>query len=160
MRTRGIIVVDTEEEKPESMTEPAFLQVLGTGELYEWKMEDSSWHNLRPEIWVSGVKKARTKEFYGSAPVSAGVATFYLTDDGTADGNAIFSELFGDISNPVGIYCSFNNKSVSLHQEIKSISADLKVIQVDVQRMTLNLGLLSFSVAANGEEVQIIVFGN
>lgn len=53
-----------------------------------------------PRTWVNSVQKTSVKEYFGSSTTSSGVATFYLTTDGTSDGPAIFSNVYKESFQP------------------------------------------------------------
>lgn len=106
--------------------------------------------------WVNGVKKSYVKEYFATATVSNGTAVFYLTDDGTANGNAIFTNIYTESSNfltlDLGNQYQFGNVVVA---------ANKKSITVSVNRLgTIILGVIQFITAANGQTVYLQVKGD
>lgn len=86
---------------------------------------------------------------------SAGVATIYLTSDGTSGTSAVFSTVYEDgiVAMPIGSSSNYQVVSVVL-------SGDKKSIAVTVNQLgSVVLGLVNVTSAASGVEVRAAVWG-
>lgn len=115
--------------------------------------------------FVSGVMKDKAFPYVSSAAVAggAGVVRFYLTDDGTSGGNAVYSEIFADSIQPVVL----NSANLYIPSAV-SIDAAKKYVDVTMQQQTFATGLVallnvvtgaSFTPAPNGTTVKVTVLG-
>ena len=69
----------------------------------------------------------------GMATTTSGVATLYLTDDGTATGTALFTNVFSILS--IAEYNTVDPKEVSL-ASVKALSPDKKTLTINLVRTT------------------------
>lgn len=106
--------------------------------------------------YVSGVQKAGAFVYASKAVTSSGSAVFYITDDGTASGNAVFTNIFADSINIV-IY----GNAATYQPFTPTVSGDKKSITISVNQVT-NISVLSllFVAASNGIDVRLWVMGN
>jgi hypothetical protein len=105
--------------------------------------------------WVQGVMKTSTLIFSSMATTNSGNVTFWLTDNGTSTGNAVFSEIY-----PSSVTVSTYGPNAQYQTFSPVISADRKSITVQVNQVTaVLLGLLQFTAAANGVDVRLLVLG-
>lgn len=106
---------------------------------------------------VAGVKKILTKRLTTSAVVTGGQVVFYLTDDGTAGGDAYF---------PTSVFKSSANfwvddASTQYQMGGYTISGDRKTLTLTTNRLgSVLLGILQFIAAANGVTVHLKIEGN
>lgn len=86
---------------------------------------------------------------------ASGVATIYLTSDGTASGSAVFSTVYEDgiIAMPVGTTSNYQVTGIVLAGNKKSIAVSVN------QLGSVVLGLVNVTTAAAGVEVRAIVLG-
>jgi len=109
-----------------------------------------------PRVWVNGVRKSQVKEYLASAVVSSGTAIFYLTDDGTAEGNAIFTNIYKESA-------SFwiDDPTVQYQFGEYTLAADKKTLTLTVNKLgTVLVGIIQFISAANGVTVYMQVKGD
>jgi hypothetical protein len=106
------------------------------------------------EAYVSGIKYLMTRDYISSATVSSGVATFNLTDDGTATGAAVFSEVFADSAR----FFIDDNNNVYAFAGV-TVSADKKRLSISVKRLALSLAVLVWNDAPDGTTVKLTVKG-
>lgn len=86
----------------------------------------------------------------------SGLATFYLTTDGTPTGPAIFT----NIDTQRGIFKSHDEADIAIQSEFQSLSDDKKVLVFKVNQITnVLLGALNIVSAANGRPINILVIG-
>lgn len=118
-------------------------------------------------IYVNGKYYALPRDYTTSSTVQNGVATFYLTDDGTANGNAVYSEVFlGTVD------CKVRDAGALYQQGLPTLSTDKKTLTVPINRMqigtsavtVLNISVLgsitqSMVPAVNGTPVDLMVEG-
>lgn len=110
----------------------------------------------RRKIWVSGVLKNDAVLYISKATTSAGSATFYLTDDGTSGGNAVFSAIHSD-SIAVVIYGS----AASYQPFTPTVSGDNKSVTISVNQVTSIIGLsLIYVSASNGVDCRLYATGD
>lgn len=107
------------------------------------------------QVFVSGVKKINVKEYYGTATVNNGTATFNLTTDGTATGPAIFTSVYSE-SVSIRIFDSSN----SYVYDVPVISANKKTLSVSINKLgSVIVGVIQFITAANGVTCYIQIKG-
>jgi hypothetical protein len=105
--------------------------------------------------WVQGVMKTGTLIFTSMATTVSGSVTFWLTDNGTSTGNAVFSEIY-----PSSVAVSTYGSTAQYQTFSPVIASDRKSITVQINQVTaVLLGLLQFTAAANGVDVRLIVLG-
>lgn len=105
-------------------------------------------------LWKNGTRMTNVQEFAGSAVVSNGQAIFYLTDDGTANGNALFTEIFKETAN------FWTDSAIAQFQYGNyTLSGNKKTLTIDVNRIGINIGVLIFTAAANGTTVYMRIKG-
>lgn len=111
---------------------------------------------VRRKGWVGGVLVQDLTAYLNHGTTnSSGVATIYLTDDNTANGNAVFSTIYSDgiVAMPVGDTNSYQVKDVT-------VAANKKSVTVTVNQLgSVVLGLVNVTSAASGIEVKAIVMG-
>jgi len=111
---------------------------------------------IRRKGWVSGtLVQDLTPYLNHGSTNSSGVATIYLTDDGTATGNAVFSSIYSDgiAAVPVGSTSNYQVTDIT-------VAANKKSIAVSVNQLgSVVLGLVNVTSAASGVEVKAIVMG-
>lgn len=90
------------------------------------------------------------------ATTVGGVATFYITDDGTSSGNPVFGNVFADTISVV-VYGNAAN-----YQPFNPIvSTDKKSITINVNQTTsVLLGILQLVSSSNGVDVRMLVLGS
>jgi hypothetical protein len=107
------------------------------------------------KAYVETTRKTSPFQVIKSAVVSAGVAVFNLTDDGTSGGNALFAEVFTD-SVQVAI-----NDALTAYQMSWAFTNSNKTLTVTVNKLTtVNLvsGILG-QAPANGATIKVTVTG-
>lgn len=113
-------------------------------------------NSVNRKAWVTGALKPGSFVYYSKTTTVGGVATFYITDDGTATGNAVFSSVYADTMtvSPYG--------SAALYQvSAPTVSTDKKSITATINQVTsVVLGLITISAAANGVDCRLLVLGN
>lgn len=108
------------------------------------------------KAWVTGVLKPNTFVYYSKATTVSGNVTFYITDDGTATGNAVFTNVYAD-STTISPYGSSAVYQISA----PTVASDKKSITATVNQVTsVVLGLIQISSAANGVQVNMLVLGD
>lgn len=107
------------------------------------------------KAWVSGSLKTGSFIYASKATTTSGVVTFYLTDDGTSTGNAVFSTIYPDTI-AVVVYGSAAN-----YQPFGPVVAgDNKSITMSVNQVTsVLLGVIQLVSAANGVDCRLYVMG-
>lgn len=106
--------------------------------------------------WMSGVKKPGSFVYYSKTTTASGTVTFYITDDGTSSGNAVFTSVYLD-SITISPYGSGAVYQVSA----PTISGDNKSITATINQVTsVILGLIQISSAANGVDCRMLVLGS
>jgi len=105
---------------------------------------------------VNSVLKSNCKEYHTSGTVSGGTVTFYLTDDGTSGGTAIFTNIYKDSAkfwvDDALIQYQFGNYTVS---------GDNKSITVTINKLgTVLLGIIQFVSSADGFTVYLSIKGD
>lgn len=108
------------------------------------------------KAWLSGVLKANSFVYYSKATTTGGTVIFYLTDDGTSSGNAVFTNVYADsvTITPYG--------SAALYQVSSPvISNDKKTITATINQVTsVVLGLISIASAVNNIPCTMLVLGD
>lgn len=112
--------------------------------------------NIIPETWVSGVRKTNVKQYFTSANVSSGSATFNLTDDGTPTGNAVFTNIYTESIN------LFTLDSTAQYQFGNvSVAGNKKTLTVDVSKLgDVVLGVIQFVSSADSQTIYLQVKGD
>lgn len=109
------------------------------------------------ETVVAGVTRQTPREFAGSATSNAsGKVVFTMTDDGTASGNPIFSNVLMETLT----YCDFQpGRIIKCTNPV--VSGDKKTMTMDVKQngSLLSLGLVPFEQAAAGVAINVRVQG-
>lgn len=108
-----------------------------------------------PRVWVSGVHKSSVWEYYASATVSTGTAVFYITDDGTSGGNAVFANIY-----TASINLLIHDSNDLYNYSSVTVAGNKKSITVTVNQIALSLGVIVFTAAANGTTVYLQVKGD
>lgn len=86
---------------------------------------------------------------------SSGIATVYLTSDGTSGGTIAFNTVYTQSASPVPIGSASNYQVVST-----VVSGDLKTLTVNVNQLgSVVLGLVNVTSAASGVVIQGTVWG-
>lgn len=112
----------------------------------------------RRKAWVSGVLKSDSFIYSSKASTAGGSGgvTFYITDDGTSSGNAVFTNVYAD-SIAVTIYGNSGN----YQPYSPAVAGDKKSVTVTISQLTSILGILTFnSSAANGIDCRLYVMGD
>lgn len=108
------------------------------------------------KAWVTGVLKPNSFIYYSKTTTASGVATFYITDDGTATGSAVYTNVYADTITvtPYGTAALYQMSS-------PAVAGDKKSITVTVSQVTsVLLGLIQSTTAANGVDVRLLVLGD
>lgn len=110
----------------------------------------------RRKAWVSGVLKNDSFIYYSKATTVSGIITFYITDDGTATGNAVFTNVYADsiTISPYGSSAVFQISAPTVAGNKKSITATVN------QVTSVVLGLIQIAAAANGVQCNMLVLGD
>lgn len=107
-------------------------------------------------LYRNGVLTISPKIVIGSGTVANGSVTFYLTDDGTANGNAVFKTVYMESLNLI-IYSTTTQYQFSA----PTVSADKKTLTITVGQLgTVILGIIQFVTAANGTLVYMQIQGD
>lgn len=109
----------------------------------------------RRKIWVDGIIKNDAFPYASKVQTSGGNAVANLTDDGTASGNAVFSNVYTS-SVLIVPYGTANN----LQPGARTLSGDNKTLTIEVRQSLLSIGILSLTTVANGLDCVIIVWGD
>lgn len=112
---------------------------------------------IRRKNWVSGALK-NDSFIYNSKSVTAGGAglvTFWITDDGTSGGNAVFANVYADSAaiNGYGAGGQYQASGVTVAGDKKSVTATMSSL-VPILVVTFS------STAANGIECRLYVMGD
>lgn len=110
----------------------------------------------RNKAWVSGILKNDSFVYYTKATTVSGLVTFYLTDDGTSTGNAVFNNVYADsiTVSPYGTAALYQIAS-------PTVAGNKKSITVNVSQVTSVLvGLIQSVTAANGVQCNLLVLGD
>lgn len=108
------------------------------------------------KAWVSGVLKPNSFIYYSKATTVSGNVTFYITDDGTATGNAVFTSVYAD-----SVTISPYGSSAVYQISAPTVASDKKSITATVNQVTsVVLGLIQISSVANGVQVNMLVLGD
>lgn len=111
----------------------------------------------RRKAYVSGVLKNDSFIYSSKATTNgSGVVTFYITSDGTAQGTAVFNNVYAD-SISVAVYGSTANYQPYL----PTVSGDNKSITVTInQATTVLLGAIQLVSAASSIDCRLYVLGD
>lgn len=109
-----------------------------------------------PRVYKNGVIVSTAKEYWSSGTVSAGIVTFYLTDDHTSGGAAIFANIYKESMN---FFVEDSSNSYQFSNVV--IASDKKSVTVAVGQLgAVLVGIIQFLSAANGVTVYLQVKGN
>lgn len=145
-----------------STTSPAYVKNKPTVTQADWNTvstTSASYIKNRPPIWVNGVATTSEKQLVFKGTITSGVATFYITSDGTSGGTALcyaapdhVNVIVNDPDNTFGVgYTVTNsNKNLNITVNARSFSATT-ILGISV------LGSSSLSAATNGTEVSALV---
>jgi hypothetical protein len=107
-------------------------------------------------IWINGVEKTNVKYCATSATVSGGNAVFYVTDNNSAGGNPIFSNIYIE-----SMRLSISDNANSYTFGTPTVASDKKSITVPVSKLAnVLVGIIQINSAANGTVVNISVLGD
>lgn len=111
----------------------------------------------RRKNYVSGVLKNDSFLYSSKATTNgSGVVTFYLTDDGTSSGNAVFNNVYAD-SISVAVYGS----SANYQPYSPTVSGDKKSITISINQATAVLiGIIQLVSAAASVDCRLYVMGD
>lgn len=108
------------------------------------------------KAWVSGVLKPNSFVYYSKATTSSGGVTFYITDDGTSSGNAVFTNVYAD-----SVTISPYGTSAVYQISAPTVSGDKKSITATVNQVTsVVLGLIQITGASNSVPCTMLVLGD
>lgn len=108
------------------------------------------------KAWVSGVLKPDSFVYYSKASTASGIVTFYLTNDGTSSGTAVFNNIYADT-----ITVTPYGSSAVYQVSSPVISGDKKSISITVNQVTsVVLGLIQITSAANSIPCNLLVLGD
>lgn len=113
---------------------------------------------VRCKNYVSGALKNDSYIYVSKAATAggAGAVTFYITNDGTSGGTAVFNNVYAD-SVAVTSYGANGNFQASN----PVVAGDKKSVTITISQITTVLGLLTFNtVAANGIDCRLYVMGD
>lgn len=110
----------------------------------------------RRKAWVSGVLKQDSFVYYSKATTSGGNITFYLTNDGTASGTAVFNNVYADsiTISPYGTTALYQLSNPVVASDKKSITATVN------QVTSVVLGLIQIVTVAAGVQCNLLVLGD
>lgn len=153
-RYAQLIIIDTKATLPTFAENGDIAYAQDVKQHFMW--DGIEWQIVSADnAWVQGVRKTGTLIFSSQATTSTGNVTFWLTDNGTSTGNAVFSEIY-----PSSITVSTYGTGAQYQTASPVVSADKKSVTVSVNQVTaVLLGLLQFTAAANGVDVRLIVLG-
>lgn len=110
----------------------------------------------RRKAYVSGVLKNDSFLYVSKASTVSGGLTFYITDDGTSSGNAVFTNVYAD-----SIAINAYGTSGTYQPSAPTVSVDKKSVTANISQATNVLGILTFnSTAANGIDCRLYVMGD
>lgn len=108
-----------------------------------------------PPLYKNGIIQIYPKAYVTSAVVSGGTAIFYLTDDNTASGNAMFTGVYKESLN-----WWIDDATFQYQIGGYTISSDKKTLTLTVNKLgTVVLGLIQLVSAANGVVVNLTIWG-
>lgn len=150
-------IVSTEAERSTSWPNESLVYCEDTDKWYVLK--SGAWMHLggaATDVYVNGTKYSNCKRVAFSKAVSGGTVVVYLTDDGTVNGNALFTNnVFPQFLNP------WVNDAVNSYQfGGYTLSSDKKTLTLTVNKIGLSIGVLVFTSAANGVTVNLSIVGN
>lgn len=108
------------------------------------------------KAWVTGVLKLGSFSYFASGTTTGGNITFYLTDNGLAGGNAVFTNVYADsiTISPYGASAVYQISSPTVSGDKKSITATVN------QVTSVVLGLIQIASASNGVACNLLVLGD
>lgn len=108
------------------------------------------------KAWVSGVLKLNSFVYYSKATTTSGTVTFYLTNDGTSSGTAVFNNIYADsiAISPYGASAVYQISAPIIAGNKKSITATVN------QVTSVLVGLLQITSATNGVTCNLLVLGD
>lgn len=153
-------------QAPFMVSTTADLDVTWPDGTFAFCRADNSVYQLNSGVWgvinntmqayVNGTKYANAFPYFSSATVTSGIATFYLTDNGLSTGNAVFpNNVFTQSINLIT-----SDLSNTYQYGTFTVAANKKSIAINVNKLGLSLGILVFTVAANGITVFLQITGN
>lgn len=110
----------------------------------------------RRKAWVSGTLKNDSFVYYSTSTTNSGTVTFYITDNGLASGNAVFSNVYADsiTISPYGTTAVYQISAPTVSGDKKSITATVNQITSVV------LGLIQITAVANLVPCNLLVLGD
>lgn len=110
----------------------------------------------RRKAWVSGVLKNDSFVYYSKSTTISGNVTFYLTDDGTSSGNAVYTNVYVDsiTISPYGTSAVYQISAPTVASDKKSISATVN------QVTSVLIGLIQSVTVANGVQCNLLCLGD
>lgn len=119
-------------------------------------IDSTELENIKSDTWVNGVKKSMVKEYCASAVVANGSAVFYLTDNGTSGGNAVFNNVYKESAN-----FWVDNSSAQYQMGGYTLSEDKKSITISVGALgSVIIGIIQFVNATNGVTIYLRIKGD
>lgn len=116
---------------------------------------NSTMTNYRP-FYRSGTLKTGVKEFITSGTCSSGSVTFYLTDNGASNGNAIFTNVYKESAN---FWIEDANNAYQFSSY--SLSGDKKTLTLGITRLGTSAGTALLNLIGGTLSVLTgITFGN
>lgn len=108
------------------------------------------------KAYVSGVLKNGAFIYSTKATTASGTVIFYITDDGTANGSAVFSNVYADTI-AITTYGALGNFQPST----PAVSNDKKSITANISQITNVLGVATINtLAANGVDCRLYIMGD
>lgn len=110
----------------------------------------------RRKAWVSGVLKNDSFVYYSKATTANGAVTFYLTNDGTANGTPVFTNVYADsvTISPYGAAALYQISNIIVADDKKSITATVNQVSSVV------IGLIQVVSAANSIQCNMLCLGD
>lgn len=160
----SIFMVDHESERDISWINKSIVYCRDT--LSTYVLDNGLWNQINrqtlPQFFVNGVFKNSARVEVVTGTVTSGIATFYITDDNTSTGNALFTNVYyvnagilDDSANYAwGTYTlAANKKSITMNAK-KQAFGGVTILGINV------LGSVSFTNVPNGTTVYLIVIGD
>lgn len=131
---------------------------IASGTTSQYWRGDKTWQPLpnTDVITVNGVQYIGVQTCSQSKTVSSGTVTFYLTNDGTATGTALFpTNVF------IGTGNFWVNDAINQYQMGGyTLSTDHKSLTLTVNKIGLSLGILVFIASTTGTTINMSIRGN
>lgn len=129
----------------------------GVSERVAYLADTAVYSAARRKNYVSGVIKNDSFLYSAKATTnSSGVVTFYITSDGTANGEAVFSNVYAD-SISVAVYGS----SANYQPYSPTVANDKKSITISINQATsVLLGAIQLVSSASGVDCRLYVMGD